>query len=97
MRVEFHPLVADDLNDAVAYYNARRESLGNALRAEVYGVIDRIVENPGQYRVVRGDIRRCLVRRFPYSVLYRVVGEDLVRILAIRHHRRQPGFGLGRT
>jgi plasmid stabilization system protein ParE len=37
-----------------------------------------------------------LIHRFPYSVLFRFTDEELVRVLAIRHHRRHPRFGLGR-
>jgi toxin ParE1/3/4 len=96
MRVEYHPESAGDLNDAVSCYNKLRPGLGDALRLEIYAVIDRIRRNPEQYRVVEEEIRRCLVHRFPYSVLFRIVGNDLVRILAIRHHRRHPGYGLRR-
>jgi plasmid stabilization system protein ParE len=96
MRVEYHPRAAEDLNDAVAYYNELRAGLGDAMRLEVYAVIDRIVQFPERHRVVEGEIRRCLVHRFPFSVLYRLVGSDVVRILVIRHHRRDPGFGLRR-
>lgn len=96
MRVEYHPESADDLNDAVGYYNRLRPGLGDALRLEVYAVVDRIALKPAQYRVVEGEIRRGLVHRFPYSVLFRVAGDDLIRILAIRHHRRHHDFGLRR-
>jgi len=96
MRVEYHPESADDLNDAVTYYNNLRPGLGDALRLEIYAVIDRVALNPEQHRIVEEGIRRCLIHRFPYSVLFRIVGDDLVRILAIRHHRRHPGFGLRR-
>ena len=96
MRVEYHPQTADDLNAAVVHYNGLRVGLGDALRAEVYGAVDRILHNPEQHRVVENEIRRCFVHHFPYSVLYRAVGADLVRILVIRHHRRHPRFGLQR-
>ena len=96
MRVEHHPEAAEDLNGATDRYNQRRAGLGDALRAEVYGAIERIAQIPHQYRVVEGEIRRCFVHRFPYSVLFRVVGSDLVRILAVRHHRQHQQFGLTR-
>lgn len=96
MRVEYHPQVAQDLNGAVAEYNSKRAGLGDALREEVYGAIDRIMYNPRQHRVVEGEIRRCFVHRFPYSVLYREIGSDLVRVLVVRHHRQHQDFGLER-
>lgn len=96
MRVEFHPQTSIDLNSAIAHYNDLRSGLGDALRAEVYGAIDRVLVNPKQYAVVEQDIRRCLVHRFPYSVLFREKESDLVRVLVIRHHRRHQDFGLKR-
>ena len=46
--------------------------------------------------VVRGEIRRCLVHRLPFSILYRVVANGKIRILVIRHHKRRGSFGMGR-
>ncbi|MBI3171603.1 MAG: type II toxin-antitoxin system RelE/ParE family toxin [Hydrocarboniphaga effusa] len=96
MRVEYHPEAADDLNRATAQYNYIRSDLGDALREEVYGAIDRILQNPKQHRVVEHDIRRCFVHRFPYSVLFRESGSDLVRVLTVRHHRQHESYGLER-
>ena len=93
MRLEYHPSTVADLNRAIEFYDSQRPGLGAECRAEVYGAIDRILESPARYRIVEGDLRRCLVRRFPFSILYRFIGDDLVRILVIRHHRQRPGFG----
>jgi toxin ParE1/3/4 len=96
MRVEYHPAAAEDLNGATDQHNEKRAGLGDALRVEVYGAVERIVQNPKQHRIVENEIRRCFVHRFPYSVLFRVVADDLVRIFAVRHHRQHPQFGLAR-
>lgn len=96
MRVEYHPEAAEDLNGATDRHNSIRAGLGEELKVEVYGAIERIAQNPQQHRVVENDIRRCFVHRFPYSVLFRAVGVDLVRILAVRHHRQHQQFGLTR-
>lgn len=36
MKVEYHPLTAEDLKEAVEFYNQRRAGLGDELRTEVY-------------------------------------------------------------
>jgi hypothetical protein len=41
------------------------------------------------------DIRKAGLQRFPFNVLYRVAG-GAVQILAVAHHRRRPGYWLGR-
>lgn len=96
MRIEYHPLTASDLNKAVAYYNRQRPGLGDELRTEVYASIERVLASPTQFSVVSRGIRRCLVHRFPYAILFRIMSPDTLRVLVIRHHRRQPGFGLRR-
>ena len=90
MQVEYHPQAADDLNTAICYYDTQRPGLGEELRIEVYSAIDRIKATPHIYPVVTGSIRRCLVRRFPFSLLYSIVDSKTIRILLIRHHRQNP-------
>ena len=96
MRLEYHPSTAADLNRAIDFYNNQRPGLGAECRAEVYDAINRIRESPTRYRIVEEGVRRCLVRSFPFSILYRVIGNDVVRILVIRHHRQRSGFGQAR-
>lgn len=96
MIVEYHPLTAIDFNNAISYYNRQRRNLGNEFRSEVYAAIERIRSNPLQFPTVDHTIRRAFTHRFPYSVLFRVLNEDTVRVLIIRHHRRHPSFGLTR-
>ena len=97
MRVEFHPSTVDDVNEAASRYGRARTGLDAEFRAEIDAVIERIARDPSQFPVVETKIRRCIVHRFPYSVLYRIVDPGLVRILVIRHHRRHPQFGLNRA
>jgi len=96
MRVEYHPETVEDLNKAIDFYEQRQEGLGIDLREEIYQSIDHIIANPFIYREVEGKIRRCFVHRFPFSILYRITDDDVVRILVIRHHRQHPEFGLSR-
>jgi plasmid stabilization system protein ParE len=96
MRIEYHRATADDLNNAISFYEAERPGLGYELRDEVYRAIDRVVESPLRYPKVSGEIRRCLVHRFPLSILFRALSNNVVRILVIRHHRRHQSFGMRR-
>ena len=96
MIVQYHPLTASDLNSAIAYYNQERAGLGEDFRSEVHAAIDRVLSNPLHFAIVEHDIRRCFVRRFPYAVLFRILNDETLRVLVIRHHRRHPGFGLKR-
>lgn len=96
MRVEYHPSTVDDVNQAATFYRTMRPGLDSEFRAEIDAVIARISRDPLRFPEIEARIRRCIVHRFPYSVLYRVVDWDRVRVLVIRHHRRHPQFGLTR-
>lgn len=90
------PLTASELNRSATYYNRQCPGLGDEFRSEIYAAIDRVRSNPYQFPIVERDIRRGFVHRFPYSVLFRLVNDETIRVLVIRHHRRHPSFGLTR-
>ena len=96
MQIEYHPKTVNELNNAILYYTSIRSELGSAIRKEVYDAIDRISKTPELYPKVSGDIRRCLIHRFPFSILYRIVSDKHVRILVIRHHRKHSFYGMNR-
>ena len=44
-----------------------------------------------------GGRRRWLLTRFPFAVVYRVAADDSIRVLAVAHHRRRPGYWQARA
>ncbi|MEO5820346.1 MAG: type II toxin-antitoxin system RelE/ParE family toxin [Vicinamibacteraceae bacterium] len=95
MRVTFNELAERELNDAVQYYELERPGLGAAFVAEVEGCTREIVAHPLAALSVGGPIRRRLCQRFPYALLYSV-GNDEIRILAVMHLKRRPGYWVAR-
>ena len=53
--------------------------------------IARVVVTPDRWRILEEDVRRCLVRVFPYAVLY-TIETDYILILAVMHGKREPGY-----
>ena len=49
-----------------------------------------IVSNPYQYPVVHKNIRRAVLKKFPYGIYYSIT-EDKVIVLSVIHHKRSPG------
>lgn len=96
MKLEYHPSSVDDFNRAADYYRRQRSGLDLEFEAAVYTALARVVKNPQQFPIVHGDIRRGLVSRFPYSILFRQIEGTRLRVLAFRHHKRRSGFGLRR-
>jgi toxin ParE1/3/4 len=81
----------EEMLEAAEYYESQRRGLGRTFLAEVQRTVDRIVENPRLGQAVRQGIRRRLLRRFPFGILYQVDPEEIV-IIAVMHLRRRPGY-----
>lgn len=93
--VVFHDLAEGELYEASASYANARPGLGDAFISEVQHAVDALAAAPLAGLEVEDGVRWWLVRRFPYSVLYRV-REDHIRILAIAHQKRRPSYWRGR-
>ena len=77
--------------EAVQFYKQRGRDLGRRFSRETRSAIQKIVDHPKRWRVIEEDVRRCLVRVFPYSVLY-TIEDGYILIVAIAHGKRQPGY-----
>lgn len=58
---------------------------------EVEHAVQSIATSPQTWPILQGDLRRRLIRRFPYGVLYRIEPEEII-IVAISHLRKKPGY-----
>lgn len=56
--------------------------------------IEKIKLNPEAYRIVAKDLRCANLDKFPYQIVYRIVGKTLIRVTSVRHHKQHPNFGL---
>lgn len=63
--------------------------MSTRLIAEVKRVVNRISTHPELHGLVLQDIRRAAVRRFSYSVFYRVL-PTRIEVFAVFHDSRDP-------
>ena len=96
MNYTFHPEAIAELDDAVDYYNGCRLDLGWEFAGAVDATIQSILAYPNGWTALSRYTRRCLVNRFPYSVVYQVQ-EEGVLIVAVMQLNREPGYWRGRT
>ncbi|MEA1923505.1 MAG: type II toxin-antitoxin system RelE/ParE family toxin, partial [Pseudomonadota bacterium] len=80
-----------EFNKAIDYYEDIDPSLGYDFALEVYSTIKRSVEFPKAWTVLEGEIRRSLVRRFPYGILYSEEREGIF-IVAVMNLHRNPDY-----
>jgi len=81
----------EELIKAASYYEQQQPGLGVEFIREVRRICKLVSASPKAATKVRKEIRRRLVRRFPFSVLYQEV-EDSILVIAIAHQRRKPGY-----
>jgi plasmid stabilization system protein ParE len=79
-----------EFDDSIAWYEREREGLGREFQAAVGQYLQRIANHPEWFPKVRGEVRRAVVRRFPF-VIHFLVETNGVVILAIFHTSRAPG------
>lgn len=94
-RVTFHEAAEAELVEAARYYETRVEGLGTALLLDVEHTVEQVRATPKAFALVGIEVRHKRLRRFPYSLMY-VIEPDRIRIVAIAHHRRRPGYWLDR-
>lgn len=93
MKVRAHPLVYDELEHYRSWYDSKARHLGTDFVEEVDYAVKRIAESPETWpwydKTI--DVRKFLVHRFPFGVIYRnKIG--VVQVLAIADLRRKPGY-----
>ena len=93
--VSFHPLAERELNDAARYYDIESRGLGSAFLDAVQQTCMSILDHPQSGSVVVGVVRRRLIRRFPYALLYSCESGS-IRVLAVMSHKRRPMYWVGR-
>lgn len=87
--VTIRPEAEADLADAFGWYEGCREGLGSEFLLSVEAALDSIQRFPQSYPVVHKQIRRALLRRFPYGVFYLAEDQAIV-VLAAFHASHDP-------
>ena len=80
-----------DFDAAFHWYQSQRAGLGAEFAERVQETLDQIAARPELYPRVLPDVRRAVVRRFPYLVIYQVEPDRIV-VVSIVHGSRDPRF-----
>lgn len=84
-----------ELNEAADFYDLESPGLGDAFLADVERGFGRIREHPDAAPEVAPGVRKLVLARFPYTIVYGT-RTDTIRVLAIAHQRKRPFYWRGR-
>ncbi|MCF6156142.1 MAG: type II toxin-antitoxin system RelE/ParE family toxin [Candidatus Brocadia sp.] len=91
MKIRFLKPAQRELDDAVAGYDSRSIGPGTQFLDDLDRTVRRIVAYPLSSPEIEPGLRRCLLSRFPYGIIYGVDNDTIV-IIAIAHLHREPRY-----
>lgn len=91
MNVRPHPQAETEIREAFDYYRLISAELGGDFLARFEAALAIIRANPNQGAFNRPPVRRILLKRFPYSVVYFMKAGEIF-LVAVPHKRRRPFY-----
>jgi toxin ParE1/3/4 len=89
--VGLHPAATQELIDAADYYDLESPGLGAAFVDDFERAARDAAQYPEASPIALDPARKKQMVRFPYSVIYSLL-EDDVLVVAVAHHRRRPFY-----
>jgi len=89
--VSFHPAAAQEAESAYDWYAARDLSAAHSFREELRHAVDAVANHPLTWPRHGQRARRYIFTRFPFSLVYRIRGDE-IEVVAVAHGRRRPGY-----
>jgi plasmid stabilization system protein ParE len=96
MRVIFHPEASAEMLESARFFDEKSAGLGSDLITAIQESTRRIAKFPESGPIEKWNIRKCLVRGFPFTLLYEA-GQDQIYIVAVMHQHRRPGYWASRV
>jgi plasmid stabilization system protein ParE len=92
MTFSLHPDAESDLREAAEYYRERAgAALAQAFLTDFEHSIQLLLQHPLLGPVWLHGKRRLVLKHFPYSLIYAVASRE-IRVLAVAHQSRRPGY-----
>lgn len=88
-------LAKKEIREAREYYDSIDKNIGRSFVSQISHSLDLIKQNPLAFPAERKNIRKCLVKKFPYKILYAIEDNNIL-VLAVMHQKRKPNYWLNR-
>jgi 1,2-phenylacetyl-CoA epoxidase catalytic subunit len=95
VKVIIAKIAKNEFKEAKQYYEIQQEGLGKRFDENIKEAIKRIKKYPEAWQIEVGNVRRCLVHKFPYKILYSIRNKKIL-ILAFAHLHRKPEYWIDR-
>jgi plasmid stabilization system protein ParE len=95
MKIEFLEIAQVELDHAFEWYETQQKNLGIQFLDEFDAAVRRIASYPEACVLIGEEVRRCLIKRFPYGILY-ALDADKIIVIAVAHLHRKPDYWITR-
>ena len=92
MKYYFHPDALQEYSEVAQYYSGISPSLASAFVTQIENGINQILLYPQAWQPIETDVRRCLIKRFPFGIYNTVEDDNSIVIQAVMHLSRKPGY-----
>lgn len=89
--VRLHPAAAEEAEAAYRWYAERSSAAAHGFREELRHAVEAVAEAPNRWPRYGARVRRYVFPRFPFSLVYRLHGDE-VEVIAVAHGKRRPGY-----
>jgi plasmid stabilization system protein ParE len=93
IRIQFQ--AQEEINQAFDWYFKRNPEAASAFLTEIGASLAQIAAHPQLYSIYTMNTRRCVLAKFPYSVIYKEK-DEVILIVAVAHAKRRPAYWRGR-
>ncbi len=83
------PKAYNDIEQIRNWYDEQSSVAGDWFLEELYLYIKKLSKNPEQYKLVTNNVRRCLMKRFPYIIFFSTKQAAII-ILRVRYAKQKP-------
>lgn len=95
MKIRFLKPAQSEVDDAVVWYESQSFGLGTQFLDDLDRVVRRISSYPLSCAEIEPNLRRCLLSRFPYGLIYGIAADTII-VVAVSHLHREPRYWINR-
>lgn len=96
MKIRFLKPAQSEVDDTVIWYDFQSFGMGTQFLDDLDRVVRRVVGYPFSSPEIEPNLRRCLLSKFPYGLIY-AIDVDTIIVVAVSHLHREPRYWVNRV